>query len=90
VTGASAKFSFYDGNGNHVGIAYLDRNNTGFTISHPDNEYYIIAQYNRQFVENTIDSWDVSIYDSTVIPTELLHIFGAFAVDRQSTFKLDT
>jgi len=90
VTEASAKFSFYDGNGNHVGIAYLDHNHTGFTIVDPQNQYHMVAQYTRNFVENTIDSWDVIIYDQEQIPEELLHIFGAFAVDRQGAFKADT
>lgn len=90
VTGASAKFSFYDGRGNHVGIAYLDKNCLGFTITNPNNEYQVIAQYTRRFVENTIDSWDVVIFEKSQVPVELLHIFAAFAVDRQSAFKEDT
>ncbi len=90
VTEASAKFSFYDAEGSHVGIAYLDVNNTGFTIVNPENQYHTIAQYTRNFVENTLDTRDVIIYDQRQIPAELLHVFGAFAVDRQGSFKADT
>lgn len=89
VTGASAKFSFYDGRSNHVAIAYLDQNHSGFTLLNPINEYHTIAQYTRRFVEDAIDPWDVSIFDADEVPNELLHIFSAFAVDRQGAFKID-
>ncbi len=90
VTGTPAKFSFYDATGHPVGIGYLDKNCTGFTIVNPNDEYHMIAQYTRRFIENTIDSWDVAIYDEEQIPLELLSVFGAFAVDRQNAFKPDT
>ena len=90
VTMASAKFSFYDAKGQHVGIGYLDINNTGFIIVDPKNDYHVLAQYTRRFVENTIDSWDVAIFDQDQISPAMLHIFGAFAVDTQSAFQEDT
>lgn len=90
VTGAAAKFSFYDARGNHVGIAYLDHNCMGFSIVDPYNEYNVIAQFTRCFVDNAVDTWDISIYDPDAIPEEHLFFFSAFAADRQNAFREDT
>ncbi|MEI8125017.1 MAG: hypothetical protein WCG42_04630, partial [Parachlamydiaceae bacterium] len=89
VTGSGAKFSIYDLFGNRTGIAYLDRTFASFTIVHPDNESFILASFKRVFIENTIDHWDVTIYEKEAIDVRILKIFAAFAVDSQEHFKED-
>jgi len=89
VTGASAKFSVYDRNGDRVGIAYLDKTNDGFTIVDPEYENKYIASFRRNFIQNTTDYWKVNVYDTNAIDLRVLKIFGAFAADTQDDFKKD-
>ncbi len=87
-TTALAKFSFYEGD-ELVGIAYLDQNGLGFTIYDPQNENKRIARHKREFVQGVIDEWRVVIYDPSAIDIRLIHIFSAFAVDSQESFRED-
>lgn len=84
-----AKFSIYDGLGNRTGIAYLEQNCAAFTIVDPNNSSHILARFSRNFLLDTIDCWDVSIYDPSRISDKILQIFAAFACDTQGQFKPD-
>lgn len=89
ATGASAKFSIYNAEGNKAGIAYLDKNGAAFSVVDPANEQRMIASLKRNFVANTLDHWDVTIYDKDAIDMRILKTFAAFAVDSQNDFKKD-
>lgn len=89
VTGAAAKFSIYDAEGMRVGIAYLDRNQSIFTIVDPENEQRYIASFRRNFIKDTVDNWNIQVYDQETIDRRIIKIFAAFAVDTQETFKED-
>lgn len=89
LTTAEAKFSFYDDQGNQVGIAYLDENKVGFTLVHPEKPARVIARFSREYVPGTIDSWNVKVYHGEDIDMRLIKIFSAFAIDSQAEFKED-
>ena len=89
MTSSQAKFSIYDSTQKRVGIAYLDNTCSAFTIVDPDNERHILASLKRNFVADTIDNWEVSIYERDVIDVRIIKIFSAFAVDTQKDFKED-
>jgi hypothetical protein len=89
ITGAGAKYSIYNFEGERVGIAYLDYANSGFTMVHPINEQHIIAHFRREFVSGEIDHWHVKIFDRDTIDLRIIKVFSAFAVDYQEYFKED-
>ncbi len=89
-TTAAAKFSIYDASSKRVGIAYLDKEKTGFTIVDPENGELRIASYMRQFIPDAPDHWVVEIYRPDAIDSLIMRIFAAFAVDRQASFRADT
>lgn len=89
LTSAKAKYSFYDSTDSLVGIAYLDYGSLSFRIVHPSNDHLVLALLKRNFVENTVDNWDITIYATEAIDSRILKIFSAFAVDFQSSFKED-
>ena len=89
MTSSEAKFSIYDANYNRIGIAYLDNTFASFTIVDPKNERHILISLKRNFIADTVDNWDVNIYERDVIDMRILKIFAAFAVDTQKCFKKD-
>jgi hypothetical protein len=89
VTGSGAKFSIYDAVGNRTGIAYLDNNSSSFTILNPKNERLHLAKFKRNFIKDTIDNWDVTVYEKEALDLRAVKIFAAFAVDTQEDFKED-
>lgn len=89
VTTEPAKFSIYDGANNRVGIAYLEKNRAAFSIVHPDNTSHILARLSRNFILDTVDYWDVAVYEPDLISPTTVQIFAAFAVDSQNSFKED-
>ena len=62
MTTEPAKFSFYDELGNRVAIASLDKNCMGFSIVDPENSAFVLARLTRNFILDTLDNWDVVIY----------------------------
>lgn len=84
-----AKFSFYDENGSRIAIAYLDQNCAGFSLIDPQNSAFILARLERNFVKDTIDSWDVNLYYPEHVSNHLVKIFAAFVCDTQDKFKPD-
>lgn len=89
ATTEPAKFSFYDAQYNRVGVAYLDQNCTAFSIYDPNNSVRVCSRLTRNFIQDTVDNWDVVIYDSTAISPMMVKIFAAFACDSQDQFKED-
>jgi hypothetical protein len=87
-TTAAAKFSFYDGSGQRVGIAYLDRDKTGFGIVDAESGNVRLASLKRHFLPGT-DHWSVIVYRPE-ISQKLLRIFAAFVIDRQNSWKKET
>lgn len=90
VTTEPAKFSFYNSQGDLVGIAYLDQKSAGFTIFHPQKPSKILAYLRRNFIPDQTDHWTISIQDKKgAIDLRILKVFAAFAVDKQGYFKAD-
>ena len=87
VTGAGTKYSIYNAEGNRVGIAYLDSAKGIFTILDPDNEQHYLVSLQRNFILDTIDNWDVFVYEPEAIDMRIVKIFSAFVVDTQEDFK---
>lgn len=85
----AAKFVFYDTEDNRVGVAYLDENCSAFTIYDGMTEKRILARLTRNFVQETVDYWDVTIYDTQAISPLIVQVFAAFACDSQGKFKRD-
>lgn len=89
VSSEPAKFSFYDAEGNRLCIAYLDQNCMGFVLVDPENSAFVLARLTRNFILDTVDSWDISLYHPELLPPKFLKIFAAFACDSQDHFKPD-
>lgn len=89
LTFLPSKFSFYNGNGELIGIAYMDATARGLTLVDPKNEACILASYHRIFVDNLTDHWTIAIEDTNAIDLRLLLSFGAFVLDNQSYFRED-
>ncbi len=89
MTTEPAKFSFYDESGTRVAIASLDKNCMGFSIVDPENSAFVLAKLTRNFILDTLDNWDVVIYQPELISPRLVKIFAAFACDTQNKFKTD-
>lgn len=86
----AAKFVFYDAADNCVGVAYLDENCSAFTIyDGKSKKKRVLARLTRNFVKNTVDYWDVTIYDTQALSPMLVRVFAAFACDSQAKFKKD-
>lgn len=84
-----SKFYFYDADNSLVGIAYMDHDCMGFTITDPNNEFKSIAHLHRIFVRDVVDHWTISIFDHSAIDHRLIYSFGAFAIDNQAGFRED-
>ncbi len=89
MTTERAKYSIYNGKGDHVGIAYLDLTNASVVIVHPERTYYIIARFTRNFVQGQTDHWDAIVYDTDAIHEAIIKVFASFLVDYQAYFKAD-
>lgn len=89
VTAESAKYSIYGKNGDKVGIAYMELENAGIAIVHPEKTNHIIARLTRNFVRDQVDHWDVAVYDADAIDPAIIKVFAGFAVDYQDYFKAD-
>ena len=89
ISSEPAKFGFYDALDNQICIAYLDQNCMGFVLVDPDNSAFVLARLTRNFILDTIDNWDVSIYYPERIPSKFVKIFSAFVCDTQNNFKQD-
>lgn len=89
VTSEPAKFSFYDANEERVAIGYLDQNCMGFSLVDPDRPNCVLARLTRNFIQDTLDNWDVVIYYPEKIPPKLVQVFAAFVCDTQHKFKPD-
>ena len=89
VTAESAKYSIYGKNGDKVGIAYMELENAGIAIVHPEKTNHIIARLTRNFVRDQVDHWDVAVYDADAIDPAIIKVFAGFAVDYQEYFKAD-
>lgn len=89
MTTAEAKFSLYDASLNRIGIVYLDETFVSFTIVDPNNERHVLASLKRNFIADTVDNWDVNIYEKEAVDLRMIKIFAAFAVDTQKAFKAD-
>ncbi|MBM3191893.1 MAG: hypothetical protein FJZ63_04500 [Chlamydiae bacterium] len=87
---AKAKYSLYDAMDYLLGIAYLDKDSSGFSIMHPLDDKVVLAFLKRNFVENALDDWEVALYDDKAIDPRILKIFSAFTLDFQGDFKEDT
>lgn len=88
-TTAPAKFYFYDSKNKVVGIAYMDKNRSSFTVYDPVNDKRIIASYNRIFERDVLDHWEIEVIDTKSIDLKVLVSFGAFAIDTQEQFRED-
>jgi hypothetical protein len=84
-----AKFYFKDDKGNYLGIAYMDKECSSYTLYDYKQNEKIIAIFRRNFVQDVTDNWEVEIIDPEAIDARLLAAFAAFAVDTQSIFKVD-
>jgi len=89
MTTAAARFSLYNEDSELVGIAFLDKNCQGVTISSPDNDAYTIARFDRIYVLDKVDDWEISVFDPEQIDDRLIRIFAAFIIDHQGEFKAD-
>lgn len=89
VSSEPAKFSFYDADDNRICIAYLDQNCMGFVLVDPENSSFVLARLTRNFILDTIDNWDISLYHPDRLPLKFVKIFAAFACDTQDSFKPD-
>lgn len=84
-----AKFSLYDSAGKRTGIAYLDQNCSAFSVMHPEKEQRLLARFTRNFLDDTVDTWDVDVYEPNAISSQIIRVFAAFACDTQDKFKAD-
>ncbi len=89
MTAEPAKFSLYNEKEERVAVAYLDQNCLGFSIVDPENSAFVLARLTRNFIQDTLDNWDVTIYDPNRISPQIVKIFAAFACDTQNNFKKD-
>lgn len=89
ISSEPAKFSFYDAEGRRICIAYLDQNRMSFVLVDPENPQLIFARLTRNFIKDTLDNWDVTIYQPDRVPLRFIKIFAAFACDTQNSFKPD-
>ncbi len=89
VTDAPAKFSFYNSAGQRVAIAYLDHTRKGFSLLDSEDETFVLARLNRNFIDEAMDTWEVNLYHPEKISPQLVRVFAAFACDTQDKFKED-
>ena len=88
ATFQAARFSIYD-HGELVGIAFLDRNCSGFNIVDAETECIILATLTRHFIRNAVDYWTIHVIDPVRISPEIIKVFSAFVVDSQASFLED-
>jgi hypothetical protein len=89
VSSEPAKFSIYDAQDNRICIAYLDQNRMGFVFVDPDNSTFVLARLTRNFIMDTVDNWDATLYHPELLPLKFLKIFASFSCDTQDQFKPD-
>ncbi|MGE3954938.1 MAG: hypothetical protein AB7F31_07135 [Parachlamydiales bacterium] len=90
VTTAAARYTIYNGDGEKIGIAFLDSKKSGFTIVDGKTEQKTIAYLSRQFIPDAPDYWVVHVNDRAAIDERIIKVFAAFAVDKQTQFRKDT
>jgi hypothetical protein len=88
LTTASAKYNFYNEHNEWVASAYLDSACSGFILTAAKGER-TIGHMKRNFIENTVDNWDITIFEQGVVDMRLLKLFSTFAIDYQEYFKED-
>lgn len=89
LTTASTKFMLFDRYKKLVGIAFVDLDGRGATITDPNNETYALARFTRNFVLDVQDDWSVVVYEPKNLDDRLIRIFAAFLVDSQNSFHED-
>ena len=68
MTFLPSKFYFYSPYEVVIGVAYMDNERMGFTVVDANNEAKIIAQFNRIFVKDVTDHWEIKVNDYTCDP----------------------
>jgi len=86
---AKARFHLYNRDEKLVGIAHIDNDGRGVTISKPDNEAYSLARFARVFVQDISDHWNITVYEPKNLDDRLIRIFAAFCLDAQNSFHID-
>jgi len=89
LTLSKAKFSIYDREEKLIGLAYMDLQGLGITISEPNNEAYTLARLDRVFIPDAADYWNVTVYEPEKFDDRIIRIFSAFCVDTQESFHRD-
>jgi len=89
LTTAKARFLLFDRNRKVVGIAFIDLDGKGVTITDPNNETYTLARLTRNFVLDIQDDWSIVVYEPENLDDRLIRIFAAFCVDSQDSFHKD-
>lgn len=87
LTSSEAKFVFYNHAHVHIATAYMNNDRSGFILV--DLEGRTFALLKRNFVDHSIDSWNVTIYNNAVCDPRILRVFVGFAIDYQEHFKPD-
>lgn len=86
ATTAHAKFHLHNKEGHLVAIAYLDYDNSGFTIVSPEHGEKTIGHFKRHFTHKESHNWEVVFYDIKHMDQRIVKIFSAFVVDHQDSF----
>ena len=89
LTTAKARFLLFDRNREVVGIAFIDLDGKGVTITDPKNETYALARLTRNFVLDIQDDWSIIVYEPENLDDRLIRIFAAFCIDSQDSFHKD-
>ncbi len=89
LTTAKARFLLFDRNREVVGIAFIDLDGKGVTITDPNNETYTLARLTRNFVLDIQDDWSIVVYEPENLDDRLIRIFAAFCIDSQGSFHKD-
>ncbi|NGX48616.1 MAG: hypothetical protein K940chlam5_00204 [Candidatus Anoxychlamydiales bacterium] len=89
LTTAKARFLLFDKNREVVGIAFIDLDGKGVTITDPKNETYALARLTRNFVLDIQDDWSIIVYEPENLDDRLIRIFAAFCIDSQDSFHKD-
>ena len=88
-TSAKACFDLYNRDYDLVGIAHIDLDGKGVTIVKPDNETYTLARFDRVFVQDVEDHWNIVVYEPKELDDRLIRVFAAFCLDVQDSFHKD-
>lgn len=86
ATSEPAKFCIYNCEGKCIGIAYLDKACTTFTIIDPNYPALLLAKLTRNFIDGHLDNWRVEHYEPLLVGPKVIQIFASFACDSQGKF----